>query len=48
MKSNFFYLVAALVDLISFFCYKTNKHKISESNGTLVNTSVAGGEKEKT
>jgi hypothetical protein len=41
MKSNFFYLVAALIDLISFFCYKNNKLKKSELIGKLVNTSVA-------
>jgi len=42
MKSNFFYFVAALIDLISVFCYTTNElKKKSESTGEHVNISEA-------
>jgi len=42
MKSNFFYFVAALTDLITFFCYKINElKKTLESTRELVNTSQA-------
>jgi len=43
MKSNFFYSVAAPIDLISFLCYKTNelKKKNLESTREHVNSSEA-------